>query len=99
LRAEKIGLMLITHSRLLVDFLTGTPPVGSTCIEWLDTFKFINLDGLGLYEYTCRIPEPANLELLKANYLFDAVRERMREVREVKEVKEDKVNNNNKGSK
>ena len=96
LRAEKIGLMLITHSRILVDLLTNNPPVGNTVNEWYDTFKFINLDGLKLWEYICRIPEPANLELLEANYLFDAVRERMREV---KEVKEDKVNNNNKGSK
>lgn len=91
LRAEKIGLMLITHSRLLVDLLTSTPPFGSTVDEWFNTFKFINLDGLGLWDYTCRIPEPANLELLKANYLFEAVRERMREVKEDKD--------NNKGSK
>ena len=79
LRAEKIGLMIITHSRILVDLLTSIPPATHTVDEWLNTFRFINLDGLGLTEYVCRQPKPANLEVLEANYLFDAIRERMRE--------------------
>ena len=79
LRAEKIGLMIITHSRVLVDLLTSIPPVTYTVDEWLNTFRFINLDGLGLTEYVCRQPNPANLEALEANYLFDAIRKRMRE--------------------
>ena len=79
IRAEKIGLMIITHSRILVDLLTSIPPVTYTVDEWLNTFRFINLDGLGLTEYVCRQPNPANLEALEANYLFDAIRKRMRE--------------------
>lgn len=78
LRAEKIGLMIITHSRVLVDLLTSIPPSSHTVDEWLDTYRFINLDGLGLYEYISRQPEPADLELLEANYLSDAIRERLR---------------------
>ena len=74
LRAEKIGLMIITHSRVLVDLLTSIPPVTHTVDEWLNTYRFINLDGLGLTEYICRQPKPADLEALEANYLFDAIR-------------------------
>lgn len=72
--AEKIGLMIITHSRVLVDLLTSIPPVTHTVDEWLNTYRFINLDGLGLTEYICRQPKPADLEALEANYLFDAIR-------------------------
>ena len=79
MRAEKIGLMIITHSRVLVDLLTSIPPVTYTVDEWLNTFRFINLDGFGLTEYVCRQSEPADLEALEANYLFYAVRDRMRE--------------------
>jgi hypothetical protein len=46
--------------------------------------KFINLDGLSRIAYLERNIVPANLDSLRVNYLFDAVRNRMREVKDSK---------------
>ena len=82
LQDEKIGLMIITHSRLVVETMSYIPPITYTAAEWEKEMKFINLDGLSRIAYLERKVIPANLDLLRANYLFDAVRNRMREVKD-----------------
>lgn len=82
LKDEKIGLMIITHSRLVVEMMSYVPPGIYSASEWEKEMKFINLDGLSRIAYLERNVVPANLDLLRANYLFDAVRNRMREVKD-----------------
>lgn len=82
LQDEKIGMMIITHSRLVVETMSYIPPTTYTVAEWEKEMKFINLDGLSRIAYLERNVVPANLDLLRANYLFDAVRNRMREVKD-----------------
>lgn len=84
LKDEKIGLMIITHSRLVVETMSYIPPTTYTVAEWEKEMKFINLDGLSRIVYLERNIVPANLDSLRANYLFDAVRNRMREVKDSK---------------
>lgn len=72
LKREKIGLMIITHSRLLVDMFLAHS------IENNYSLNFYNLDNLSIEEYVDknRVIIPTDLELLKSNYMFDAIRER-----------------------
>ena len=75
LKREKIGLMIITHSRLLVDMFLGHS------IENNYPLGFYNLDNLSIEEYVDknRIIIPTDLELLKTNYMFNAINDRMDE--------------------
>ena len=81
LKKHRIGLMIITHSRLLIDLLYEL-----TFVEDY-SFDFKNLDGLNIEEYLNRKVVKADLGLLKANYLFYAVRERMHEVKKSEKEK------------
>ena len=55
------GCMIITHSRLL--------------IEHLNFDKFVNIEGMCKDQYLNRVLIPTDLEELKKNYLFNAIRE------------------------
>ena len=67
--------MIITHSRLLVDMFLGHS------IENNYPLDFYNLDNLSIEEYVDknRIIIPTDLELLKTNYMFNAIDDRMDE--------------------
>ena len=67
--------MIITHSRLLVDMFLGHS------IENDYPLGFYNLDNLSIEEYVDknRIIIPTDLELLKTNYMFNAINDRMDE--------------------
>lgn len=90
LKKHKIGLMVITHSKLLTNCLYyGTIQVmDGNYIETLDK-SFVSLDNLTIDEYLDpdRLIIPTDLSILKANYLFYAIRDRMNEVEQDKKNK------------
>lgn len=83
----RIGLMIITHSKLLVENMWYMLPGGYShkYIEH-DRIDFVNLDGLSINEYTDSNHRlvPSDLKLINANYMFNAIDERMHKVEEEK---------------
>lgn len=71
LKKAKIGLMIITHSKLLCNDLL-----------LYDEIDFINLDGKSFEEFVDQSIRviPTDLKLLHANYLWDAINVRMNKV-------------------
>lgn len=86
-KKSKIGLMLITHSRVILDIINHYVVFNNVNLEnivledWVDSipeFSFVNLDGYKTIEdYLNREIKSLDLSTLKANYLFYALQERM----------------------
>lgn len=82
-----IGLMIITHSKLLVENLWYMVPSGHEHGYYKhDKIDFVNLDNLTIMEYTDsnRRIVPSDLKLINANYMFNAIDERMDQVQKEK---------------